>query len=165
MSLHSDTSTSGTAPEPLHETVGHRLRTHLHTILGYAGLVRSASTGEAYEQLGLVEDSAKAMLALIDQLPVQHLPQVASRPASPAATTHARGGPMSWPAPPTSELAHFGQLLQFGRLIQIEQWATQRMLVAPEWVATAQHVAMLARSANLPELEQLLQHWRLKASR
>ena len=143
---------------PQRETIGHRLRSPLHTILGYAGLLKTDASAQQLEQLGIIEDSARALLRSIDALPktVNDLPfptpqqDDSAPPASSGPVTNLRGLP-------GTDIALLRSLLNFGRLIEIERWAKLVGERLPAHRDTTRHIEMLARSANLPELQRLLQ--------
>ena len=150
----SDMQSKASTPEH-RETLGHRLRTSLHTIIGYTGLVRSTMTGPGFDHLGIVESSAREMLALIEELPSMSRPIAAF---GAAASVERPQGPQPSPlaALATSDVAALRRLLQMGRLFQIERWANDLMARQPEHVTLAQSIIALTHSANLPALEKLL---------
>lgn len=140
------------------ENLAHRLRSPLHTILGYAGLLKADASARQLEQLGIIEDSARALLASIDALPdsVKSLPWQGLAPASAHGESASAPSTFTLRRLPGNELAMLRSLLDFGRLIAIERWAQQLGERVPDLLETTRHIQMLARSANLPELQQLL---------
>lgn len=143
---------------PQRETIGHRLRSPLHTILGYAGLLKADASAQQLEQLGIIEDSARTLLQSINALPktVNDLPfptpqqddSVPQAPSQPATSLRDL---------PSNEIALLRSLLDFGRLIEIERWAQLVGERLPAHRETTRHIEALARTANLPELQRLLQ--------
>lgn len=140
------------------ETVGHRLRTPLHTILGYVSLLQAKTTGDALEMLNIVEDSARQLLAMVNELPEANRPaRPRDEPTTMASASRPAGNPTATVAGlPARELETLRDLLQLGRLLQIDRWAYDLIERYPKHTAAAQHIIGLARSANLPALEKLL---------
>lgn len=143
------------------ETLGHRMRTPLHTIMGYVGLLQANAQGEAYAQLGIIEASARQLLGMLDELPFATRMGAALAPM--AAATPASGAAEPPPSLPADQLTTLRELLQLGRLLQIERWAADLMDRLPQHANAAHSIVTLARSANLPELEALLNQWTRQA--
>ena len=164
-SPHAPDRTDHNADDPIGsrrgESVGHRMRSPLHAILGYTGLLKADASDEVLERLGIIEDSAHQLLAIINELPeyasmVTHEPRASTDPAhTPASDTITS----SMTPLPNAEITTFRNLLKSGHLLQIERWATGLIDRYPSHAGSAHHLIALSRSADLPALERLLEQW------
>lgn len=150
---------SGGQPKPAHpENIAHRLRNPLHTILGYVGLLKAKASGDSLAQLDIVLASARDLLASIDALPEHIKSQPFQPPQAPAQPAAAAPLAVDLAAArlPHTDIEMLRTLLQLGRLLEIERWADGLAARLPQHADLARHIQALARSANLPMLQQLL---------
>lgn len=155
------TDAASTGTPQRRETIGHRLRSPLHAILGYVGLLKADAGAKHLEQLGIIHDSACELLASIDDLPesVTNMPFPARTLAASRSDRTSKPDLTSLPPLPVDEVRVLRDLLQLGRLIDIEQWAAQLGERWPDHAESSRQIETLAREANLPELHRLLSVW------
>ncbi|MEY4137989.1 MAG: His Kinase (phospho-acceptor) domain [Pseudomonadota bacterium] len=133
------------------------MRTPLHTILGYASLLKAGANDEDKERLDIIEESARQLLTLLNEL--QQSASLDTHEPHTSADPFMR---RDWEAIsallaqlPEPETAIFRELLGLGRLLQIECWASSLIDRYPLHEASARQIMALARSANLPALANL----------
>ena len=143
---------------PADETLGHRMRTPLHTILGYASLLKAGANDEDKERLDIIEDSARHLLTILNELQqsASHDTQELQASTGTVLKRDRDAIAASLAQLPEPEIATFRELLRLGRLLEIERWASSLADRYPPQAAAARQIMALARSANLSVLEKLL---------
>ena len=152
-------------PNPLRSlsVFSHEARSTLHNMLGYIRLLQMNAPGDMIEHLNIVENCSTHLLTLIEGLSSSNT-RSSEMPPKTETAVDAQVGHAGALAPLASlELLALEKMMLTGRLPRISEWAITLAESYPEQAHAARRVVQLSKSANLPELEKMLAHWRALA--